>query len=219
MIYSLLLLNLIILFNLVVGNKKNYPYGNIISIQDKNNLSIEKINEIIYDITNTIKTFDSLKHNLTDIQVFDVSSGYILNQDFHTDIKFVEDIIVEKKLINSNRDVYHFDYVFEKVELIQKIAKEIYKDETEININKYCLNKYFDYELWEKILKQNEYETIKTIILAIYSVKSDLDFILTKIKWYENEINKYNPEIYNNYITSMTELYKEKSSIKQIQNL
>ncbi len=214
---KIILINVLAIIRLCTGFTQ-YIYGNLIKPNGLKKYSINEIDELIYNISNRVKTYDELKHNFTQIQIQHITTGFILNSEFYNDLKFVEDVIVNKKLLETSYDINYFDDIIHNMKSIENVSRKLYEDENLLYNNKSYLDINFNYYLWEKFLSDNskfQYNIIDKLKMVIYNTRSDLDFILKKINWYTNELAKYNPDIHNNYINSVVELFKLKQNINQ----
>lgn len=206
-----ILICVLIGFITVCSGLTQYIYGNLVKPNGLINYSTYQIDELVYNLSNRVKIYDELKHNLTKIQIHHIKTGFILNEEFYNDLRFVEDVIVNKKLLETKYDIFYFNDVFYHIKSIENVSRELYDDENRIYNNKSCLDINFSYYIWQKLLSDNstiQYNIVDKLKMVIYNARSDLDFILNRIKWYTNEIAKYNPDIHNNFINSINELFK-----------
>lgn len=214
--YNTILIYVLIGFITVCSGLTQYIYGNLVKPDGLKNYSTYEIDDLIYKLLNRVQIYDDLKHNLTQIQIKHITTGLILNEEFYNDLRFAEDVIVDKKLLETKYDIFYFNDIFYHIKSIENVSRELYEDDNHVYNNKYCLDINFSYYIWEKILSDNDmfknniFDKLKMVIL---NARSDFDFILNKITWYTNEISKYNPDIHNNFINSIIELYKLKKKI------
>ncbi len=208
---KILFTNVILLYILIVYGIKNYLYGNLITTNNIKNLTPESIDDMIYTLSIQTKTYEDLKYNLTQIQIKDVWGNYILTYDIFNELKFVENVIENMIELESEDLIVNFDLTLEKMNIIQIISEKKLKIELTSRID-------FDYIQYKMFILDNTNDrnnSISKMKQLIYNVRSNLEQILKKIEWYQEELSKYNPDIYTNYINSINNLYKIKYILLQ----
>ncbi len=203
---KLLCIYVISLYILIVCGIKNYLYGNLVTTNNMINLTPESIDDMIFTLSIQTKTYEDLKYNLSQIQIKDAWGNYVLSYDIFDELKFLENTVENLIELESEDLIDNFNLILEKMNLIQIISDKKLKIQHTSRID-------FDYFQYKMFILDNSYDrnnSISQMKQLIYFVRSNLEQILKKIEWYQEELSYYNPDIYTNYINSINNLYKTK---------
>lgn len=194
-----------------------YIYGNEVKTVNNNEITPTQIDLMLLDITEMVKTYDEIKYNYTQLQLFD-NGVDILNSNIYLGINFIENTIENKEILSNEYEKDYFDNVINLINPINMLVSNIQNRYNE-NIIKPSIDLVidFDYSNYEDVVL-NQYLTdseIKEIKLKLYFTKSNINYVLAKKNELTNKLKTYNPDIYNNYIRSINNLYWTKRKLEQ----
>jgi hypothetical protein len=213
----IILLIVLLLYNANVYAQTQYIYGNEIKTIKNSELDLEQIDLMIYQISEIVKTYDELKYNYTQLQLYD-NGVDVLNTNLFRDLIYVENLVENKKMLISQHEKNIFNHIINTANVINMFTINVqskYNDNLiKPNVN---LTFYFEYLDYEDIVLDSSItiDDIKDFKLKIYFTKSNINYLLNKKNMILEEIKKYNPDIHNNFIRSINNLYYSKRQIKQ----
>ncbi len=213
-----MILILLLILSIYYTNAQ-YIYGNEVKTVNNNEIAPTQIDLMLLDITEMVKTYDEIKYNYTQLQLFDNGID-ILNSNIYLGINFIENTIENKKILSNEYEKDYFDNIINSINPINMLVSNIqnrYNEniiKTKTNTNLIINFDYLDYEdvVLNQYLTDNE---IKEIKLKLYFTKSNINYALAKKNELTNKLKTYNPDIYNNYIRSINNLYWTKRKLEQ----